>query len=60
MCGKNQSGEIQKTMEEINNYLLYKHEIDRKGTEVEIQIWYRSKDKLKDMINFVNMLNEIK
>ncbi|MDR0301359.1 MAG: hypothetical protein LBI04_03495, partial [Treponema sp.] len=26
MCGKNQSGEIQKTMEEINNYLLYKHE----------------------------------
>jgi tRNA G10 N-methylase Trm11 len=60
MCGKKQSSQIQKTMEETNNYLLYKHEIDRKGTEVEIQIWHRSKNNLKDIISFINILNEIK
>jgi len=59
MCKKNQFLEIHKTMTELNNYFLFNHEIDRKGTDVEISIWWKNKNLISD-IDIESFISELK
>jgi len=59
MCKKDQTEFIQKTMEELNNFQLFSHEIDRKGIDVEIQIWYKNIILLDEMREFISVLKDI-
>jgi hypothetical protein len=59
MCKKNQTGFIQETMEELNNFKLFGHGIDRKGTDVEIQIWHKNSILLDEMRKFLSVLKDI-
>jgi hypothetical protein len=59
MCGKNQSNNIERTMEELHNFLLFKQEINRKGTDVEIQIWYKNKEIINKLYDFMAILRKI-
>jgi hypothetical protein len=59
MCEKNQCTKIYDSMTEMNNYLLFNHEIDRKGTDVEISIWLKNKDMLPDIEDFMSELKKI-
>jgi hypothetical protein len=59
MCEKNQVQKIYDSMTKMNNYLLFNHEVDRKGTEVEISIWWKNKNLLTDMEDFIAELRKI-
>jgi len=59
MCNEDQSEFIYKTMEELKNFQLFSHEIDRKGTDVEIQIWHKNSALLEEMREFISVLKEI-
>jgi hypothetical protein len=59
MCNEDQSEFIYKTMEELKNFLLFSHEIDRKGTDVEIQIWHKNSALLDEMKDFISVLKEV-
>jgi len=59
MCKKEQTEFIQKTMEELKNFLLFSHEVDRKGVDVEIQIWYKDNVLLEEMKEFISVLKDI-
>jgi len=59
MCENNQTEFIQKTMEELNNFKLFEHKIDRKGIDVEIQIWHRNSSLLDEMRKFISVLKDI-
>jgi len=59
MCKKEQAEFIQKTMEELKNFLLFSHEVDRKGVDVEIEVWYKDSVLLEEMKEFISVLKEI-
>ena len=59
MCNQNQSEFIQETMEELKNFKLFGSEIDRKGTDVEIQIWHKNSILLDEMKNFISVLKDV-
>ena len=59
MCGKNQVEEIHGAMSELGNHLLFGHEVDRKGMDVEISVWLKNKSLLGDMESFLASLREI-
>jgi len=59
MCNQDQSEFIQKTMEELKNFLLFEHEIDRKGMDVEIQIWHKNSILLDEMRDFISVLKDV-
>jgi hypothetical protein len=59
MCEQSQSGEIRNTMTELGNFLLFDHEVDRKGMDVEIQVWRKSESLLKEMESFTAALRMI-
>jgi hypothetical protein len=59
MCNEDQSEFIQQTMEELKNFQLFSHEIDRKGTDVEIQIWHKNSILLDKMKDFISVLRDV-
>jgi tRNA G10 N-methylase Trm11 len=59
MCKKDQSGFIRETMEELNKFQLFGHEIDRKGIDVEIQVWHKNSILLDEMRDFISVLKDI-
>ena len=59
MCNIDQSEFIRKTMEELQNFHVFSHEIDRKGTDVEIQIWHKSSILPDEMREFISVLNDV-
>jgi len=59
MCNQDQSEFIQQTMEELKNFKLFSSEIDRKGTDVEIQIWHKNSILLDEMKNFISVLKDV-
>jgi tRNA G10 N-methylase Trm11 len=59
MCDKNQSEFIRKTTEELKIFHVFSHEIDRKGTEVEIHILHKSGILLNEMKEFISVLKEV-
>jgi hypothetical protein len=59
MCKKEQSPKIHGTMTELNNNFIFSHEIDRKGIDVEISIWWKNKLSLSGMDNFIPELMKI-
>jgi len=59
MCGKNQSVEIYGAMSGLGNHLLFSQEVDRKGMDVEISVWWKDKDMLPGMEGFLAALREI-
>jgi len=59
MCGKNQFGKIRDAMAELGNRLLFSHEVDRKGTDVEIGVWWRNGNSADGMEGFLAALREI-
>jgi len=59
MCKKNQAEYIQETMEELNNFKLFGHEVDRKGTDVEIHIWHKNSIMLDEMRDFISVLKDV-
>jgi hypothetical protein len=59
MCEKNQAPSIYNSMTEMNNYLLFNHEIDRKGTNVEMSIWWKNKNLIINMEDFITELKKI-
>jgi hypothetical protein len=46
MSSKCQCLDIYRVMKELDNYFLFSHEIDRKGTDVVISIWWKNKNLL--------------
>jgi len=59
MCNENQAEFIQETMEELNNFQLFSHEVDRKGIDVEIQMWHKNTVLLDEMEKFISILKDI-
>ena len=59
MCNIDQSAFIRKTMEELNNFQVFGHEIDRKGINVEIQVWHKNSILLDEMRDFISVLKEV-
>ena len=59
MCKNDQTEFIRKTMEELNIFQLFGHKIDRKGIDVEIQIWHKNSILLDEMREFISVLKEI-
>jgi hypothetical protein len=59
MCEKNQCSSIYNSLAEMNLYLLFNHEIDRKGMEVEISIWWKNKNLLDAIEDFILTLKKI-
>jgi hypothetical protein len=59
MCEEDQAPRIYDSMTEMNNYLLFSQEIDRKGTDVEISIWWKNKDLISDIEGFIEDLKKI-
>jgi len=59
MCEKNQCSRIYNSMAEENICLLFSHEIDRKGIDVEISIWWKNKNLIPDMEDFISILRKI-
>ena len=59
MCGKDQTREICGVMSELGNHLLFSHEVDRKGMDVEISVWWKNKNMLAGMEGFLAALREI-
>jgi hypothetical protein len=59
MCEKNQCSNIYNSLAEMNLYLLFNHEIDRKGMEVEISIWWKNKNLLDGIEDFISTLKKI-
>jgi len=59
MCSKEQAEFIQKTMEELGNSQLFSQDIDRKGIDVEIQIWHKNAALFDEMKEFISILREI-
>ena len=61
MHKKYQSHDIYKTMSKLNNYFLFNHDIDRKGTEAVISIWWKNNFLLPgtDVERFINDLRNI-
>jgi hypothetical protein len=59
MCEDNQTPKIYDTMTELGNYCLFTHEVDRKGMDVELSIWWKNKNLFPDMENFIEILKEI-
>ena len=59
MCKEDQTEFIRETMEELNNFQLFGHEIDRKGIDVEIQIWHKNSILLDEMKDFISVLKDI-
>jgi hypothetical protein len=61
MCKKYQSSDIYRVMRELDNHFLFSHEIDRKGTSVEISIWWKNKNLLSgvDIEYFISDLKNI-
>jgi len=60
MCGKTQSEKIRGAMSELGNRLLFGHEIDRKGTAVEIGVWRKDGNLPGDMESLLAALGEIR
>jgi hypothetical protein len=58
MCGKNQCLRIYSSMAR-KNVLLFSHEIDRKGMDVEISIWRKNKNFLSGIEDFISALKKI-
>jgi len=59
MCEIDQSDFIRETMKELGNFEIFSQEIDRKGTDVEIQIWHKNSVLFDDMKDFIPVLKEI-
>ncbi|MDR1840017.1 MAG: hypothetical protein LBQ93_10600, partial [Treponema sp.] len=59
MCNEDQSEFVYKTMEELKYFQLFSHEIDRKGTDVEIQIWHKTSALLDEMREFISVLKDV-
>jgi hypothetical protein len=59
MCEKAQCSRVYNSMAEMNLYLLFSHEIDRKGMDVEISIWWKNKNLLAGIENFISTLRKI-
>ncbi|MCL1930539.1 MAG: hypothetical protein FWF55_01885 [Treponema sp.] len=59
MCKDNQTEFIRETMEELNNVQLFEHELDRKGTDVAIQIWHKNSSLPDEMKDFISVLKDI-
>jgi predicted RNA methylase len=59
MCQEDQAEFIRETMEELGNFQLFGHEIDRKGTDVEIQIWHKNSTLPVKMRDFISVLKDI-
>jgi len=61
MCKNHQSSKIYGTMAELGNYFLFSHNIDRKGTDVEISVWWKNKCLLSgaDTEHFISVLKNI-
>jgi hypothetical protein len=59
MCEKAQCSRIYNSMAEKNIYLLFNHEIDRKGMDVEISIWWKNKNLLPGIEDFIAALKKI-
>jgi len=60
MCGKNQIAEIRDAMAKMGHRPVFGQGIDRKGTEVEIGLWWRNGDLLDGIEDFVAALGEIR
>jgi len=60
MCGKNQIAEIRAAMSEMGNRLVFGQEVDRKGTDVEIGVWWKNGNLLDGMDGFVAALGEMR
>jgi len=59
MCNIDQSAFIQQTMEELKNFQVFSHEIDRKGINVEIQIWHKNITLFDEMREFISVLKDV-
>jgi hypothetical protein len=59
MCEKAQCSRIYDSLAEINLYLLFNQEIDRKGMDVEISIWWKNKNLLPGIEDFISTLKKI-
>jgi len=59
MCEKNQSNAVFGAMNKRGIFLLFNQEIDRKGTDVNISVWSRSKKLFDSMENFLAALSKI-
>jgi hypothetical protein len=59
MCEQSQSGEIHSTLEMLGNSILFDHKIDRKGMDVEIQVWCKSECIVKNFEEFIAVLRKI-
>ena len=59
MCKEDQAEFIRETMEKLSNFQLFGYEIDRKGTDVEIQIWHKNNTLPDKMRDFISILKDI-
>jgi tRNA G10 N-methylase Trm11 len=59
MCKKDQGKDIEKIMIELGSFNLFNQKIDRKGIDVEIQIWHKDKELIDKMRNFLSVLEKI-
>lgn len=59
MCNVSQTAAIADVMQKLENYLLFSHVIDRKGTDVEICVWWKNRELLAGMGDFIAELRKI-
>jgi len=59
MCDKKQAGKIFDTASLNNNFLLFNHDIDRKGTDIVLSVWCKNKGFYNDMENTLAALKKI-
>ena len=59
MCEIDQADDIYDALAELNIYCLFTHEIDRKGTDVELSVWWKNRDLLPEIEEFITALKEI-
>jgi len=59
MCGPDQYTEISQTLEKIPLYRIFDQKIDRKGTNIIISVWNKSREFMLEMERHISVLRKI-
>ena len=60
MCGVRQSNDIAKCLkEDLNSNLLFKKELNRKGTDVVIQVWTRNFELYNELESIISTVSKV-
>lgn len=59
MCSKSQFGKLKSRMENMKLHCLINNQVDRKGTEVVVSVWCKSKECYDDLRDFALAISNV-